>query len=380
MFVTLGWLLVVSLAHSTPAPVAMQQTPRRHSDAAGRISVWTDREAPYRRGEGARIYFRADEPGYVTVLRVDTDGRLRTLFPRQPWGAARVRGGRTNQVSIAHTRGSFTIDDDPGVGYLFAITSPHPFQYDEITRGDYWDFRVIEDGRIRGDPYVALTDLAARIAPRGDYQYDIAPYYVERHYEYPRFVCYDCHSYASYDEWDPYRTSCVRFRVVIHDDPAYYPYRYNSGRRVVMNRPKRLAPKFVFQDAESGSSYVTRLREPNRDQFAPRNDRGRTSADIGGPGAIPVPGQPRPESRAAPGRAETGPVLRRGIREPLPSAPSADDRRVEGRRSRPRTADTPAARAPADRQPREPREAPPVQRGTRNPQSTGEPELRRRRP
>jgi hypothetical protein len=375
MLVTLGWLLVVSLAHPTPTHVPLQQQQtRRHSDAAGRISVWADRETPYRRGEGARIYFRTDEPGYVTVLRVDTDGRLRTLFPLEPWGGAKVLGGRTHEVSDTRNGGSFTIDDDPGIGYLFAIPSPFPFQYDDITRGEFWVFRVIDDGRIEGDPYVALTDLAERIAPRGDYQYDITPYYVERHYEYPRFVCYDCHSYASYDEWDPYTTSCVRFRVVIYDDPAYYPYRHHPGRNVVMARP---APKYVFKDAEPGTEYVTRLHQRERDQPRPRNERGRTSADVGGPGAIPAPGVTRTEPRAATERDERGPLLRREIRETVPSVPQADGRRVEGRRNRPRAADTPEGLQPVDR---EPRKVPPVQRGARNPQSTGEPELRRRKP
>jgi hypothetical protein len=378
MLVTLGWLLVVSLAYPTPTQIlAQHQQTRRHPDAAGRISVWADRERPYRRGEDARIYFRTAEPGYVTVLRVDTDGRIQTLFPLEPWGGAKVRGGRTHEVSDTRNGRSITIDDDPGVGYLFALASPFPFQYDDITRGDYWDFRVIDDGRIQGDPYVALTDLAERIAPRGDYQYDIVPYYVERHYEYPRFVCYDCHSYASYDEWDPYTTSCERFRVVIYDDPSHYPYRYHSGRNVVVAQPKRLAPKYVFKDAKPGTEYVTRLRQRDRDQPRPRAERGRTSADVGGPGAIPAPGLTRSEPRAAGGRAEHGPLLRREIREAVPSAPPADDPRVEGRRSRPRAPETPDGLQPAGR---EPRKVPPVQRGARNPQSTGEPELRRRKP
>jgi hypothetical protein len=378
MLVILGWLLTVSLAHPTPIQVPPQpQQPRRHSDAAGRISVWADREAPYRRGEGARISFRTDEPGYVTVLRVDTDGRIRTLFPLQPWGGAKVRGGRTHQVADTRNGGALTIDDDPGIGYLFAISSPFPFQYDDITRGDYWDFRVIDDGRIQGDPYVALTNLAKRIAPRGDYQYDIAPYYVERHYEYPRFVCYDCHSYARYDEWDPYATPCARFRVVIHDDPAYYPYRYQPGRNVVVSRPRLLAPKYVFKDAAPGTQYLTRLPQRARDRPDPRNERSRTSADVGGPGAIPAPGVSRSEPRAAAGRAERSPLLRREIQEPSLSPPPVDDRRVEGRRSRPRAAETRDGLQPVDRKPRK---VPPVQRGARNPQSTGEPELRRRKP
>ncbi len=378
MLVTLGWLLVVSLPHPTHTPVlAQQQQIRRHSEAAGRISVWADRKTPYRRGEGARIYFRTDEPGYVTVLRVDTDGRVRTLFPLQPWGGTKVRGGRTQEVSNARNGGWFTIEDDPGIGYFFAIASPFPFRYDDITRGDYWDFRVIDDGRIQGDPYVALTALAERIAPRGDYQYDIAPYYVERHYEYPRFVCYDCHSYASYDEWDPYTSSCARFRVVVYDDPAYYPYRYHPGRNVVVARPRWAAPKYVFRDAEPGTEYVTRLHQRARDPARSRDERGRTSADVGGPGVIPAPGVTRSEPGTAAGRTERGPLFRREIREAVPSPSPADDRRVEGRRARPRAAETADGVKPVDR---EPDKVPPIQRGARNPQSTGEPELRRRKP
>ncbi len=364
MLVTLGWLLVVSLPHPAPTSVPIQQPqPRRQSNAAGRVSVWTDRENPYRHGQRARIYFRTDEPGYVTVLRVDTDGRLRTLFPIQPWGRAKVRGGQTHELSDTRNGRGFTIDDDPGIGYLFALSSPLPFQYEDITRGDYWDFRVIDDGRIQGDPYVALTDLATRIAPRGDYQYDITPYYVERHYQYPRFVCYDCHSYASYDEWDPYSTSCARFRVVIYDDPAYYPYRDNTGRNVVIPSPRRLAPKYVFKDTKPRTEYVTRQPERERDRPETRTERGRTSADVGGPGAIPTPGVPRPQPRSRAESVTPAPLLH-------------EDPSVEGRRSRPR-AEEPARLQPVDR---EPRQVPPVQRGARNPQSTGEPELRRRKP
>ena len=44
--------------------------------------------------------------------------------------------------------------------------------FDPITSGDRWDYRVIADGRVRGDPYVALTDLAERIVPSGDGDWD----------------------------------------------------------------------------------------------------------------------------------------------------------------------------------------------------------------
>lgn len=365
MLVTLG-LLALGLQHPILAYSTVQYHETRRRQAAGAISVWTDRERPYRHGEDARIYFRAEDSGYVTVLRVDTDGRIRTLFPQEPWSRTYVRGGRTLEVAPARKGATFIIDDDPGVGYLFAIASPSPFEYGDVTRGDYWDFRAIGDGRIQGDPYLALTALARRISPRGNYRYDITPYYVEHRYEYPRFVCYDCHSYASYEEWDPYASSCARFRMVIYDDPAYYPYRYYQGRQVVVVRPALLAPRYVFKDAEPGIEYVTRLRQRGSDQVRrARTEQGRTSADVGGPGAIPAPGFGPAPTQAPGARLERAPIPRR------------ESPRVEGRRTRPPAAATPEGRRPADR---DPKKVPPVQRGARNPQSTGEPELRRRKP
>ena len=45
-----------------------------------RVEVWTDRgDDPYHSGQGARVHFRADRDAYVTILRVDTDGRARVL-------------------------------------------------------------------------------------------------------------------------------------------------------------------------------------------------------------------------------------------------------------------------------------------------------------
>jgi hypothetical protein len=260
-----------------------------------RIELWTNRGdgAVYTRGERVRLYFRLDQDAYVTIFRVDTDGRVRVLFPREPWEDNFARGGRDFEVDGNQLhRDAFAIDDYPGVGYLFAVAAPDPFIYDNIESGDHWDYRVIADGRVRGDPYVALTDLAQRIVPEGyaDWDYDVITYNVERHYDYPRFLCYDCHSYVSYSTWDPYYASCVRFRIFMYDDPWYYPYRYYGGGRVVFVRPYRPQPRFIFKDwgtsRPSREGFVTRERE------RPVNDntrRGVTGRDLGGLGVIPPP-------------------------------------------------------------------------------------------
>src|SRR5712691_9838326 len=234
MLATLGWMLLASLPLQSPTTIRNHaRSAATPAPAAGRITLWTDQEDPYVRGQSARVFLNVDEPSYVAVLRVDTDGRIRVLFPRDPWGDTYVGEDRTFEVSGARGGRSFTVDDFPGMGYLFAVASTSPLDFDDLTRGDYWDYRRIDGGRVQGDPYVALTDLAERIARDGEYDYDVVPYYVERHYDYPRFVCYDCHAYASYDQWNPYRTACTRFRLVIRDDPRYYPYRSGNGRNEI---------------------------------------------------------------------------------------------------------------------------------------------------
>src|SRR6266545_3966655 len=275
--------------------VVSTPTPRHVSLYRPRIEVWTNRDdaAVFTRGERVRVYFRLDQDAYVTIFRVDTDGRVRVLFPRDPWEDNFARGGRDFEVDgRALGTDAFTIDDYPGVGYLFAVASADPFVYDQIESGDHWDYRVIGDGRVRGDPYVAMTDLAQRIVPDGyaDWDYDVISYNVGQHYDYPRFLCYDCHSYVSYSSWDPYYSSCVRFRMFVYDDPWYYPYRYYGGSRVVFVRPYRPQPRFIFKDW--GSDRPSREGFVSRERERPANDntrRGVTGRDIGGLGSVPPP-------------------------------------------------------------------------------------------
>jgi hypothetical protein len=177
------------------------------------------------------------------------------------------------------------------------------------------------------------------------------PYYVERRYEYPRFVCYDCHAYASYDEWNPYERACSRFRVVIYDDPRYYPHRYNRGRTIVAERPRQLAPRYVFRDVDPGAGYVTRLQRRRSEAEA------RTSDDVGGRGSVPAPGVQA--------------LGRRSVREQEPSL-----RRPAIEKRRRRDVDS----IPDGLRPAPERRFGPERRPAKPPRSTGEPELRRRRP
>jgi hypothetical protein len=363
MYTILGWVLLAGLPLSSPATndVAIYP-PARPQIAAGRVAVWADRDDPYDRGAAARVYLSAQEAAHVAVFRVDTDGRIQVLFPREPWGDTWVRASRQREVPGASGGRTFVVDDDPGIGYLFAIASRRPFDFDDLARGDHWDYRAIEGGRITGDPYVALTQLAARITPGDDYDYDVNPYYVERRYDYPRFACYDCHAYAKYDEWDPYRRACARFRVVIYDDPRYYPYRSGRGRNVVIEHAHRPEPRFVFRDADREREYVTRVTTGGGGEYRYRQSAGRTSRDVGGRGTVPVPGLS--SNRTAPRMAPSIRV----VPSPPPAVRENDTKDTRRRRIQ---SDTPA---------KTPTVKPSQPEGAREPKSTGEPELRRRKP
>jgi len=319
-------LALAALGPSSPAP-ALQPRPspeaiiaqwvRQSSTPKPRISVSLDAESPYQRGDDAHVYLVTEVDAYVTVVRIDTDGRLRLLFPLDPWEDNWVRGGKRVEV-LSRNRGSaFRISDYAGVGYVFAVASPDPFDFQAITRGDHWDYRTVaDDGRVRGDPYVAIGDLADKITPGGEYDYDVAEYYVEQHYDYPRFACYDCHSYTHYTLWNPYTTYCTSFRIVIYDDWYYYPYRYYPyypayypyyrpyPGRGPYYRPYRPGPRYEFKDRVPGQDYISRVDYRQReDQVNRRPTRG--SQDFGGRGSVPAPTVDR-QRGASPGGGPTG--------------------------------------------------------------------------
>ena len=103
MLVTLGWALLAGVP-PTRTPAHPDLSPPAHVSAAGRVAVWTDRDEPYARGEGAEVYLSVDESSYVAVFRVDTDGRVRVLFPREPWADAYVRAGTRSRSHRATRR------------------------------------------------------------------------------------------------------------------------------------------------------------------------------------------------------------------------------------------------------------------------------------
>ncbi len=237
-------------------PVAGQQLEAR---------VWLDRghEPVFHHGDRARLYYRTTHDAYVAIFRLDTNGQTRLVYPRSPRDAHFIRGGRDYRLTFPNSSW-WHVADDPGVGYYFAIASNEPFDFGSFTYASYtdyggygWDLGDIYR-TVYHDPYVAMDDLVAALVPNwrwSTYALDFATYHVGRRYDFPRFLCYDCHGYRSFTTWNPYLVSCTNFRVVIYNDPYYYPaYRYR-GRRVVYVRPLVYRqPRFVFKERAYGEA------------------------------------------------------------------------------------------------------------------------------
>lgn len=354
-------ILIASLAlPGITADVSPAALTRHRSAVLPTVQIWTNRDEVLHRGDKLKVYFRTDVDGYVSVFRIDTDGRIRVVFPVGPWDDNYARGGARYQVDPRDDGYTFRVDDYPGQGYLFAIASLDPFLYTRYVRNDHWDYRMIgTEGRVAGDPYVAIYDVIDAIVPAdyADYSYDVVPYFVEEHYDYPRFLCYSCHAYAAYPYWDPYAHSCARFRIVIYDDPYYYPARTYYATRVVYRRPVVPVPRYVFKDRTPNDGYVTTVRERPVDQSGRRLiEPGATRRDLPGGGILPTPTSPRtaPVAGADAGRRLAPGTGREAARPTIPTLERRDpakapERRAAPAQAPPKTQSPPATTAPTRR-------------------------------
>ncbi|MDH4045462.1 MAG: DUF4384 domain-containing protein [Gemmatimonadota bacterium] len=244
---TVSLLVPVALGVAGPdARAADRSTPGpEHSP---QITLWTNRaDDLFERGNRMTIFVRTDVDAYVTLFRVNTDGRVRVLYPARPYEDSYVRGATT--YAVPGTREGYTlrVEEYPGEGFLFALVTLDPIAFDQFARGPEWNYASLGlASRITGDPYVLFSDLLAALVPETypDYAYAVTPYYVGARHDYPRFMCYQCHAYVSPAVWNPYAHSCIRVGV---PEPLWWRYPFNTyGGTVVVGPPRTLPPGYVI--------------------------------------------------------------------------------------------------------------------------------------
>lgn len=256
----LAW---IPLGHGTAVAVAPGPPAERELQAR----IWMDRgpDPVLDRGDRVRVYFRSSRDAYTALFHIDTSGTVRLLFPGAPGEAEWIRGGQDYRLLFPAST-AWVVNEDPGVGYFFLLTSLEPldysrFAYSPLTGG--WDLSRV-GSRVYRDPYVAMDEFVEVLLPEWEYaefSLDYASYNVGQSYSYPRFLCYDCHTYQRFQSWNPYHRACSTFRVVIYNDPYYYPSTRYRGTRVVHTRPalSRL-PQFTFKERASGEPGTPLVR------------------------------------------------------------------------------------------------------------------------
>ena len=287
---------VVGVGASAPAAVAHAQDAPQNSAYSEELPrelrtwVWLDRaeEEVLSRGERLRIYYRVEEDAFVSIFHIDTDGVVRLLHPGSPVQNNYARGGRDYRVLFPDSPYWF-VDDEPGLGFFFVVASLEPFDLNDISfhPGAGWDLAFV--GRqVYRDPYEAMDDYVEAILPEwadAVFGMDFVSYSVGDRHDFPRFMCYDCHGFRAFDDWNPYRTVCTEFRVVIWDDPYFYPATRYGASGVVVPRSSRLGPRFEFKEAlavgGAGQPVVRRRgvpRNPGDELDAPGFSGGQVMA------------------------------------------------------------------------------------------------------
>lgn len=179
---------------STAAPQAV-----RADDPPIRLKL---SEESYSRGDRAKVKVRAAEDGYLLVVRVDGDGRVRILYPQRPDDEGAIIGGKDFEVRSRGDREAFVVDENSGSGTVLAAWSDQPFKFDEFDRNGHWDYRALSDEKITGDRESGLLDLVDKMSD-GKYEYDVAQYTVDE----PGYTSHYSMGYYS-PWWDGYYGTC----------------------------------------------------------------------------------------------------------------------------------------------------------------------------
>jgi hypothetical protein len=223
------------------AAVAVTASPAVAQDRTGDPPIRVSLNSYYERGDNAKVRLRVAQDGYVVVLRVDADGRIRVLFPLDPGDDDFVRGGREFELRGRGGRETFFVDDRSGTGTVLAARSADPFRYDRFVRGDHWDYRALANDRVLDDPEAGLLDLVAEMADSAHFDYDVASYTIEQdgrrvyassYYGHrPGYRIgfafgsrYNCGYYDPF--WDPFGCDSYYYDPFYYDPFYYRPYGY----------------------------------------------------------------------------------------------------------------------------------------------------------
>jgi hypothetical protein len=181
--------LIRAAAFAVPTLFATPAT-----DAPVRLKLSDD---VYVSGDRARVTVKTAKDGYLVVLRVDTEGRVRVLFPVDPVDNAKVQGGKEFEIKGRGDRNAFIVSEKKGAGLVFAAYSENPFDFTPFATGDHWNLDALVPEGDKPDPEAAMLSLVDRMGDK-HYDYDALPYSVGEGVRRPAYAVYDPFYYSSF--------------------------------------------------------------------------------------------------------------------------------------------------------------------------------------
>lgn len=179
-----------------------------------RVALWLDREDTeiYSQGDEQRVGFQTNEDAYAVVYRIDTEGLVTVLWPRERLDDGFVFGGHEYRLP-GREAAALRINEPEGEGYVQAIVSRYPFDLRALELDflqDAGGTRV--DFRVAGDPFLAMNEVNYAITGMEDAGDNVitnhARYYVHQRVDHPRYLCSQCHTEDS-ARYDPYEGRCT---------------------------------------------------------------------------------------------------------------------------------------------------------------------------
>lgn len=178
-----------------------------------RVSVWLDRDEDevYRRGDEQRVGFQTNEDAYAVVYRIDTDGLVTVLWPRDRLDDGFVFGGHEYRLP-GREASALRVDEAEGEGFVQAIVSRYPFDLRALEI-DFLGDDVQQYGfQVAGDPFLAMNEVNFAVTGLEDSRDHVitnhARYYVHRVVDHPRYLCAQCHDGDAL-RYDPYEGHCT---------------------------------------------------------------------------------------------------------------------------------------------------------------------------
>ena len=187
-------------------------------------------------GQGEKIHVRTAENGYLLVLRTDTQGNVRMVFPVNPSDDDAVQAGRDVEIRGRGDRDAFSAFEEPGTGTVLAAFADHPFNFSNFETNGHWTRAGLVADSSLSDPESAMLHVVDGMSTT-PYTYDLAGYAVQDHTYRPVYGGWYDHWWdSSYGPWySPWYGGAYG---IWPGYPYPYPYVYGPGVGV---RPERQA-------------------------------------------------------------------------------------------------------------------------------------------